>query len=356
MIEMIKKLIEINTVDSKNGDKIIEIILDYLKGTDFKYEIVEKEGVKNLIAWKGDLKNVKIILNGHWDVVPADPKWDPFLAREIDGFIYGRGSGDMKSGLGVAIDVFKNSKRKDLMLMAVGDEEKGGYKGTKVCVEWLKKKGVKPKYVLITEPVSEKEFGDAIKIGRRGVLWLDVRIKGIPTHASRPEKGKNPIDALSLFNQFTKNIKLPEDEMGKTSIAITSFISKSNAYNATPKEGLIRIDIRKNAATKTKEIIKRFKEFFNSLGYDAEINIKIDEPSFLNKDKRLENIVIESFKKYGYNPRKSTTGGASDARFFDCGRVELGIVSRNIHSFEEHASIEEIKKLKNILEDILKIL
>src|SRR5437773_5642151 len=59
---------------------------------------------------KGEGEGPKILLNGHVDVVPADPSgWsnDPFKPIVKNGMIYGRGSADMKGSDDCQIYYFK---------------------------------------------------------------------------------------------------------------------------------------------------------------------------------------------------------------------------------------------------------
>jgi acetylornithine deacetylase/succinyl-diaminopimelate desuccinylase-like protein len=65
-------------------------------------------GIRSLRFWPGP-GGPTLVLNGHMDTVPIDDPglWTakPFGAEVRDGFLYGRGSCDMKAGLTVAIAV-----------------------------------------------------------------------------------------------------------------------------------------------------------------------------------------------------------------------------------------------------------
>ena len=55
------------------------------------------------------------------------------------------------------------------------------------------------------------------------------------------------------------------------------------------------------------------------------------------------------------NPKFSTTGGTSDARFIKkiCPCLEFGLVNKTMHKVDECVSIADLKKLKRIYHDIL---
>ena len=81
-------------------------------------------------------------------VVPAGnlSQWisPPFVADERDGFIYGRGAADMKSGVAAmaaaAVRAANDNKAEGLALLITSDEEGEAEYGTKHVVAWLKER------------------------------------------------------------------------------------------------------------------------------------------------------------------------------------------------------------------------
>jgi acetylornithine deacetylase/succinyl-diaminopimelate desuccinylase-like protein len=78
------------------------------------------------------------------DVVPADPReWQhpPFEGKLVDGYVWGRGSLDMKGGIAMMLTAFLRAKAEsiplpgDVILALVSDEERGGEYGARYLVE-----------------------------------------------------------------------------------------------------------------------------------------------------------------------------------------------------------------------------
>ena len=143
-----------------------------------------------------------LILNGHIDVVPTGPAdmWTtpPFEVRIADGWMYGRGSGDMKAGLAAnlfALDALKRAgvePAADVYLQSVVEEECTG-NGALACLV----QGHHADAAIITEP------GDAVLLGQLGVMWLTIEVTGVPVHAMVAHTGTNAIDAArSLFAEL----------------------------------------------------------------------------------------------------------------------------------------------------------
>ena len=143
-----------------------------------------------------------LVFNGHLDVVPAEPHthwsqppWSPW--RDANGWLYGRGAGDMKAGI-AAMCMAVNAVRQagveidhPLTLQTVIEEECTGH-GALACV----KAGHTGDFVLIPEP-----FGAHIVSGQAGVLWFRISLNGVPAHVLDTSAGSNAIEAVNaLFN------------------------------------------------------------------------------------------------------------------------------------------------------------
>jgi len=136
-----------------------------------------------------------LILNGHVDVVPVGPldMWDspPFEPRIDDGWMYGRGAGDMKAGLAAnlfALDALRGlgfAPAADVHYQSVVEEECTG-NGALACLQ----RGYKADAVLIPEP-----FAEELVVAQLGVLWFQVHLKGIPVHVAYAGSGSNAIEA-----------------------------------------------------------------------------------------------------------------------------------------------------------------
>ena len=140
-------------------------------------------------------KGRSLILNGHIDVVPVGPldMWTrPPFEPELDGdWLYGRGSGDMKSGLvaGIAaldaLDRLGYRPAADVHVQSVVEEECTG-NGALACLA----RGYRADAALIPEPTGER-----LVRGQVGVLWFQVQVRGQPVHVMDAGSGSNAIEA-----------------------------------------------------------------------------------------------------------------------------------------------------------------
>jgi len=136
-----------------------------------------------------DRKGRSLILNGHIDVVPEGPldMWDtpPYQPRIDDGWMYGRGSGDMKAGLAAnlfALDALRATgyaPAADVFYQSVVEEECTG-NGALACLQ----RGYRADAALIPEPFDER-----LCIAQIGVIWFQVHLRGIPVHVERAGAG-----------------------------------------------------------------------------------------------------------------------------------------------------------------------
>jgi acetylornithine deacetylase/succinyl-diaminopimelate desuccinylase-like protein len=148
--DVFKQLIEINTTDSVGSTTVAaEAMARRLRDAGYPAADVvvlgpnERKG--NMVArLHGTGAQKPIFLIGHLDVVEArraDWSVDPFEFIEKDGYFYGRGTQDMKSGDAIFVTTlirFKNENYqpdRDIILALTADEEGGQSNG----VDWLLK-------------------------------------------------------------------------------------------------------------------------------------------------------------------------------------------------------------------------
>ncbi|MBW2062820.1 MAG: ArgE/DapE family deacylase [Deltaproteobacteria bacterium] len=135
-----------------------------------------------------------VLFNGHLDVVSPEPlrlwnsePFDPFIK---DGWLHGRGAGDMKSGVAAmtyalqAVEKSGFGLKAPVTIEAVIEEECSG-NGALACLN----AGYDAQAVLIPEPL-----GLNILTGQLGVLWFKVMISGVPRHVSEATAGVNAIE------------------------------------------------------------------------------------------------------------------------------------------------------------------
>src|SRR6056297_3362096 len=125
----------------------LRLLEGVLSGAGFACTRVERGEVSNLFARWGDRGAAKSFgFNGHTDVVPVGDEgaWThpPFSAHEEDGWLYGRGATDMKSGVAAfvaaAIDHVTDTPPEGAILIAItGDEEGPGRDGTIAILDWM---------------------------------------------------------------------------------------------------------------------------------------------------------------------------------------------------------------------------
>ena len=347
-----------------------------LKSLGFKTKVLtftEKntKPVKNLYARLGT-KSPNLCFAGHLDVVPPgninDWTIKPFKPAIKKGHLIGRGANDMKSSIAAfvsAVSKYISEKKPNgsISLLITGDEEGVAINGTKKVVDYLKKKKEKIDFCIVGEPTNPSKLGEMIKIGRRGSMNGKLTINGVQGHVAYPHRAKNPVTTLiKIFNEF-KKIKLDKGtkDFQPSNLEITRINIDNNADNVIPALASGTFNVRFNnkhssnsIKTKLNKIIKKIT---SKDKVKFEMNYRVSGEAFLSKPNSTTYMVRDVIKKITkINPKLSTTGGTSDARFIrkisPC--LEFGLVGKTMHKIDEAVSLTDLKKLTQIYQNILK--
>ena len=189
-------------------------IIDLLKPLGFNCVALQFGDVTNLWATKGQ-QEPTLVFAGHTDVVPTGPteEWSrpPFSGLIDNGLLHGRGAADMKGSIAAMISATSRflehspEHSGSIAFLITSDEEGPAVDGTNRVLEYLKKEEVNFNYCIVGEPTAETKTGDMIKVGRRGSLNVNFRIKGKQGHVAYPQLAHNPIpDASNLIARLTE--------------------------------------------------------------------------------------------------------------------------------------------------------
>jgi acetylornithine deacetylase len=148
----------------------------------------------NLFATIGPIGADGIVLSAHVDVVPvAGQDWssDPFVLREIDGRLHGRGSADMKGFLAGMVTAAEAASRLPLrrpLHLAMSHDEEIGCVGVRPMLRQLAEEGFTAAACVVGEPT-----GLRIATGHKGKLAARIRCRGLAAHSANPGRGINAI-------------------------------------------------------------------------------------------------------------------------------------------------------------------
>ena len=144
VVELTRELIRLDTTNPPGEEHIaVELVERLLRDAHIEYARYQSEpGRPNLVARvKGRGQAPPLLLQGHVDVVTTvNQEWrhQPFGGDIIDGYLWGRGALDMKSGVAMMVGALLRAQARggapgDLVLAVLADEEAGGIAGAR----WL---------------------------------------------------------------------------------------------------------------------------------------------------------------------------------------------------------------------------
>ena len=346
-----------------------QLLAARLQPLGFVIEQLRFGDVDNLWARRGNNKPL-FVFAGHTDVVPPGPlhEWTsaPFEPVIRDGFLYGRGSADMKGSIAAMVTACErfvaqhSNHNGSIAFLITSDEEGPSVDGTVKVIEVLQARNDHIDWCLVGEPSSRDQVGDTIKNGRRGSLNGILEILGKQGHVAYPQLADNPIHraAPALAELCAAEWDAGNEFFPPTSFQISNIKAGNGTENVIPGSLQVMFNLRFSTESTADSIRTRVDEILTRHGLDYVVTWKVSGQPFLTPVGELVDAARAAIKStVGIETLVSTSGGTSDGRFIaptGAQVVELGPLNDTIHKINECVNIEELDKLSVIYEKILK--
>lgn len=363
-VELTRELIRRPSVTPADAGAM-DVVEQALAAAGFACRRMKFGEIENLYARYGTARP-NLCFAGHTDVVPVGDAgaWsqDAFDAAIVDGVLIGRGAVDMKSAIAAFAAAAANAIETgqvtgSISFLITGDEEGVATHGTKMVVETLQTEGEIIDHCVVGEPTSAEDFGDMIKVGRRGSINADIVVEGIQGHVAYPHRAANPTPVLIRILAALQDRVLDEGypEFQPSNLEVTMVDVPNTATNIIPGTARARLNIRFNPAHKGADLAAWIAAEAQKAGegFKGKVTVTpaISGEAFLTERGDFTDLVAAAVRDVtGNDPELSTSGGTSDARFIRamCPVVELGLVNKTMHAVDERAPVEEIRQLQKV--------
>jgi acetylornithine deacetylase len=330
-------------------------------------------GRYDLVGQRGDRNAGRsLVINGHMDVVPADDpsRWTspPFTPTRVDGWLVGRGAGDMKGGFAAGL----------LAIWALDQSHPGWQTGGLTVVSAIEEEatgngtlaagraGYLGDAALLLEPTDLE-----ILLGGISIIWISIEIEGLSGHAESAQRSVNPIlatlpiiDALLRFEEQMNadHSAGPDSDPAFSAIAhpYNVNVGKFHAGDwASSVPSIARLDVRIGhpaswdsdvALTRVRAAIERASTGDEWLAaHPPSVALTGYRAQRYMQDPAADVVAILSDAHedaHGFAPARVTIGSTTDARFylnqFNVPALAYGPRTRNMHGADEAVDLSSI--------------
>ncbi|MBL8831905.1 MAG: acetylornithine deacetylase [Rhodospirillales bacterium] len=271
-LDIVKKLVSFDTTSRDSNLALIDWVRDYLAKLGIESRLVFDETGKKANLWAsiGPADRPGLVLSGHTDVVPIDgQEWTvaPFEPMERDGRLYGRGTTDMKSFVGVCLALapeFVRTKLKTPIHFAFSYDEEVGCIGVRRLLSDLEARGIRPMGCVVGEPTSMKVIR-----AHKGKLSFRAHVRGFECHSSLAPRGVNAIqyaaraiarlieigDRFAAEGPFDREFDIPFTTVH------TGTIRGGTALNIVPKDCSFDFEFRHLPVHDPRSLFAQFESF-----------------------------------------------------------------------------------------------
>lgn len=275
----IERLVSFDTTSRNSNLPLIEVVAAECRSHGLEPLVFENDDGRkaNLLvtvpAADGS-RSGGVVLSGHTDVVPVDDQdWDsdPFVAEVRDDRLYGRGTADMKSFIGVILTRLPELVAAELsepVHVALSYDEEVGCLGGAELVRQIVEVGLSPRAAIIGEPSSMQVIR-----GHKSINLVRVEFTGVAAHSSLTSAGVNAIEYAAELITFMRSIadgwrtEGPFDDAYPIahSTASVNVVHGGIASNTVPESCFVELEFRSIAAVDPRQVVDRIQGLVDEL-------------------------------------------------------------------------------------------
>ncbi len=349
MQEYIEQLVNFYPVSSNQSS--VRELLEYNKSifdeAGLYTHLYEEQGVYNLYAAPKETKHVRVLLQSHVDVVPAEDQ--PF--KVTDGRYYGRGTFDMLFAAASYLKFVTDNKEKlqdlDFGIFLSGDEEVSGAHGVKHFLD----EGYTAEICIL--PDAGTKLG-VLNIAAKGIYNIRIRISGQSHHGSRPWEGDGAAGKLIQFLAEAQQL-FDHSDQENTTMTIST-LSAGHADNQGPKEAEATLDIRYKDKADLQSIKDSLSELLTTYNGEVVKELHGDDYQLDMSDPHVTSFIAMYEQQMGKSIETMKAPGSSDARFFSAKNIPVIMLrpeGHGAHGDNEWISINETEKFYQLLSEYI---
>lgn len=254
LIDITRRLISIPTDNPPGEYEVISgVLLELMQESGLEVQVLKGRPDKpNVVGlWRGTVGRSTLMLSGHTDVVAAGDhslwSYPPYEGCVADGYIWGRGSVDMKGALAAHLSAVRALKRsgfvpkQNVILAATVDDEIAGKMGMNYLLEeGLLKAGLP----IPTFHVLGEATGLQLMTVFKGRVWVRIKVAGKAAHGGAPSEGINAIQKMMDLARDIMNLPSGRHELVGCDTCNLGLMRGGSRVNVVPDECEAMFDIR----------------------------------------------------------------------------------------------------------------
>ncbi len=293
IVDLATRLIRISSVTASPDERLDEVhraavfIYDYLQSHGLQVRFFDQEKYPSMLVSFPDGEEAPVMFSGHFDVVEPEPDDEQFKPYVEGDYLWGRGSGDMKTVVATYMVWMKDALKQGapyppVNLMLIGNEENGEGEamGTPHVLKLLKEEsGYEPKIFIAGERTEEKGNGlwGEICTENRGAMRFDIVATGKRGHSgvagAHADLSERLIGARTKLKELAeKYLTLESDDGWKSQIRFPFIqVGIPDVYNITADYGALGIEIRSIPQDDLEALIRDSRDYCEENGLDIRV-------------------------------------------------------------------------------------
>jgi acetylornithine deacetylase len=215
--------------------------------------------------------------------------------------------------------------------------------------------------------IEPQQFTHELVIEHQGFGWIDVITHGVAAHGCEPDVGVDAIvhlaEVITRLHRLDRTVfRLQPSLLNGRTVFHTGTISGGTDFATYPSYAKVGIEIGTQPGEHLSDRVAEIEDIFDEIartepGFSGQVDVRLDrEPFVARGQESLQDVVVKAMAAVlGREPKITGMNGWTDAALLQAAGIPtllMGSAGGNFHTAGEWASISELVRLCDILEQV----
>ena len=291
----------------------------------------------------------RLLVNAHLDTVPPNAGWTqpPYALTVENGHARGLGACDTKGAIAAILSALDEARPRDVAILFSGDEEHTG-----TCMRDFVRRG---RHAGVTQAIVCEPTSLRAGTRHRGILGLELTLRGAGGHSSRADQLPAPIAELArlavAYHEWGRE-RRAQGPGGFAGMCMNvAQLDGGVAFNVVPEKATLTVSVRPPPGADVAAVRAELVQLAERMLPGVQVHVPVENPPFRTREAAAFRPFLGSLVEAPVDLAFWTEAAVLSQAGVDCVVIGPGDIAR-AHAPDEEVPLDELERARALFVNV----